>query len=69
MNHVLSPSKNLNGYYKSAEVETLSALLLKREAAQVFGKGAKASKEALINNLVSLLYNYRQKCASQSSPS
>ena len=32
-------------------------------------KGAKTTRESIINNLVALLYNYRTHCATTSSPS
>jgi len=56
-------AKNLNGYFKGADVETLTAFILKKEASRVMVKGAKVTKENVINNLVNLLYVYRQKCA------
>lgn len=62
-------AKNLNGYFKAADVETLSDFLVKRYASRVVSIGAKATKESMINTLVTLLHTYRQKCAAQSSPS
>jgi len=59
----------LNGHFKAADVETLADFTIKREASRIFQRGAKATKESIINNLVSLLHSYRQKCAAQSSPS
>lgn len=56
-------AKNLNGYFKGADVETLSAFTIKREASRIMVKGAKLTKEGVINNLVNLLHVYRQKCA------
>lgn len=68
-NYNLQVAKNLNGYYKAADVETLSSFIIKREASRIMVRGAKATKESVINNLVNLLFVYRQKCAAQSSPS
>jgi len=62
-------AKNLNGYFKAADVETLSDFMIKREASRVMQRGAKATKESINNNLVNLLHTYRTKCAAQSSPS
>lgn len=52
-------AKNLNGYFKGADVETLTAFILKREASRIMVKGAKITKENIINNLVNLLFVYR----------
>lgn len=56
-------AKNLNAYYKSADCEALSLFIIKREASRIMARGAKITKENIINNLVSLLYNYRTNCA------
>lgn len=58
-NQSLQLSKNLNGHVKAADVETLADFTIKREASRVFQRGAKATKESIINNLVALLHNYR----------
>jgi hypothetical protein len=62
-------AKNLNAYYKAADCEALSVFSVKHEVSRVMVKGAKGAKESTINNLVNLLYVYRQKCAAQTSPS
>ena len=56
-------AKALNAYFKAADVETLSDFLVKRYASRAPTIGAKATKEAIINTLVSLLHVYRQKCS------
>lgn len=60
--------KTLNGYFKTADVETLSQFIIRREATKIMVKGSVNSKQSLINGLVDLLFTYRQKCATQSSP-
>lgn len=62
-------AKNLNSYYKSADVEALAQFMIKKEASRIMQKGSKVAKENIINGLVNLLYNYRTNCAQQSSPS
>ena len=62
-NQSLQIAKNLNAYFKAADVETLSDFLIKRYASRVMSVGAKVTKETIINNLVTLLHIYRQKCA------
>lgn len=53
----------MNSFYKAADCETLSEFMVKKEIARAMSRGAKATREAIINNLVTLLYVYRQKCA------
>jgi len=62
-NQSMQLAKNLNGYFKAADVETLSDFMIKREASRVMSRGAKVTKESIVNNLVNLLYTYRSKCA------
>lgn len=52
-------AKNLSAHFKAADVETLSDFLLKRYASRIPTLGAKATKESIINNLVTLLHTYR----------
>jgi protein transport protein SEC24 len=52
----LPVSKNINTYFKSADVEALSHFLVKKEVSRVFQKGPKAVRESVINTLVTLLY-------------
>jgi len=49
----------LNGYFKAADVETLSDFMIRREASRIASRGAKNTKESIINNLVTLLHVYR----------
>ena len=65
----LPAAKNLNAYYKATDVEALAQFVTKRELSKVTHRGAKATREAIINSLVSLLFNYRTHCATTSSPS
>lgn len=58
-NQSLQLSKNLNGYFKAADVETLADFTIKRYASRVMSVGAKTTKESIINNLVTLLHTYR----------
>lgn len=62
-NQGLQLVKNLNGYYKAADVETLSQFIIRREATRIMLKGSMPTKQAMINGLVDLLYTYRIKCA------
>lgn len=68
-NMSLPVAKNMNSYFKATDVETLSMFILKRDLSKVSLKGSKTTREVIINNLVSLLYNYRIHCATSSSPS
>ena len=65
----LPVAKNLNEYYKKADVEALSFYIVRKEVSKAFIKGAKITRETIINNLVTLLFNYRTHCATTSSPS
>jgi protein transport protein SEC24 len=58
-NQCLQLAKNLNGYFKAADVETLADFTVKREASRAMQRGPKATKEQIINNLVNLLHAYR----------
>ena len=62
-------AKNLTTYFKAADQEGLSQFMIKREVSRVFVRGAKVTKEAIVNNLVTLLHTYRNKCATSTSPS
>ncbi len=68
-NYNLLIAKNLNAYYKAADQETLAEFMIKHELSRVFSRGAKATRELMTNNLVNLLYVYRQKCAAKTPPS
>eukprot|EP00349_Pseudokeronopsis_sp_Brazil_P002794 CAMPEP_0202963266 /NCGR_PEP_ID=MMETSP1396-20130829/7245_1 /ASSEMBLY_ACC=CAM_ASM_000872 /TAXON_ID= /ORGANISM="Pseudokeronopsis sp., Strain Brazil" /LENGTH=361 /DNA_ID=CAMNT_0049684321 /DNA_START=1043 /DNA_END=2128 /DNA_ORIENTATION=+ len=63
-NQMVPVCKNLNGYFKSGDVEAVAEFIVKREVSKVSLRGAKASREALMNNLVTMLYNYRHQCSS-----
>lgn len=58
-NYALPITKNLNAYFKSADVEALTEFVVKKELSRSIQKGTKNTREAMINNLVTLLYNYR----------
>lgn len=63
-NFNLPVAKHLNVYYKSTDVEALSQFIIKKELSRMPQKGCKATRESIINNLVTLLHNYRTHCAS-----
>ena len=65
----LPVAKNLNEYYKKTDCEALAFYLLRKELSRSFIRGSKPTRESLINNLVTLLFNYRTHCATTSSPS
>lgn len=50
-------------------MEVLTEFIIRKELSKQTLKGAKTVRECMINNLVSLLYNYRVNCAQNSSPS
>lgn len=52
-------AKNLNAYYKGADCEAFSQFMIKKEVVKLMIRGAKSTREAIINNLVNLLYVYR----------
>jgi hypothetical protein len=62
-NYCLTVAKSLNAYYKATDSETLTEFMVKKEIARIMQKGAKITRESVINNLVTLLFTYRQKCA------
>ena len=49
LNMNLPVAKNLNAYFKSADVETLSHFLIMKDLSKVMLKGAKNTKEHIIN--------------------
>jgi protein transport protein SEC24 len=65
----LPVAKNLNEYFKKTDVEALSFYIIRKEVSKAMIKGAKVTRESIINNLVTLLHNYRTHCAATSSPS
>lgn len=65
----LPVAKNLNEYFKKTDVEALSFYILRKELSRSLVKGPKVTREHIINNLVTLLFNYRTHCATTSSPS
>jgi protein transport protein SEC24 len=62
-------AKNLYSYFKSADVESVAQFKVRSELSQAVRRGAKNTKEKLINDLVDMLSNYRTQCASQTNPS
>ena len=52
-------AKNLYAYFKSADVENVAQFKIRSELSQVVRRGAKNTKEKMINDLVDMLSNYR----------
>lgn len=65
----LPVTKNLNSYFKAADVEVVAQFMIRKDLCRYPQIGAKAIKELITSNLVTLLHTYRTQCASQSSPS
>ena len=55
-NHSIPVAKNMSAYFKSADVEATSQFVVRKELSKVALRGVKAVKEALLNNMVTLLY-------------
>jgi len=69
MNYSWNTASNLYNYFKSADVENVAQFKIRNELSQAMKKGAKNTKEKLINDLIEMLYTYRNQCANQSNPS
>jgi len=55
-NQSMQIAKNLNSYFKAADVETLADFQIRRYASRVPSLGPKSTKETIFNNLVTLLH-------------
>ena len=62
-NYAWLVSQNLYNYCKSADVESVSQFQIRQNLTQVTRKGAKSTKEKVINDLVEMLTNYRNLCS------
>ena len=58
-NYQWKVAQNLYGYCKSADVESVAQFKLRHDLTEVPKKGAKGTKEKVINDLVDMLTNYR----------
>lgn len=67
-NSSIPVSKNLNAYYKAADNEATTLLIVKREMSKLMSRGSKSIRESVTNLLVTHLHAYRQYCASNSAP-
>jgi hypothetical protein len=54
---------NLFSYFKSADVENLAQFKIRNELSQAIKRGAKNTKEKLLNDLIEMLHVYRTQCA------
>ena len=68
-NYSWKVTKNLYNYFKSSDVESVTQFKMRSELSQLAKKGAKNTKEKMINDLVGMLHTYKQKVASQTNPS
>ena len=67
INHALKTSTDLMTNFKGLDVEALGLLLLRKNFITLTSQTSKQIREALINQLVNILYSYRFNCANQSS--
>jgi protein transport protein SEC24 len=69
MNFHWTAAPNLYSYFKSADVENLAQFKIRNELSQAIKRGAKNTKEKLLNDLIEMLHVYRTQCANQTNPS
>ena len=69
LNYQWMVASSLYNYCRSSDVESVSQFKLRQNLTQVAKKGAKGTKESMINELVEMLTNYRNLCANQTNPS
>lgn len=69
LNYQWMVASSLYNYCRSSDVESVSQFKLRQNLTQVTKKGAKGTKESMINELVEMLTNYRNLCANQTNPS
>lgn len=63
MNFSWQVASSLYNYFKSADVESLVQFKIRNELSQAFKRGAKNTKEKLLNDLIEMLHVYRSQCA------
>lgn len=63
MNFSWPVASSLYNYFKSADVENLAQFKIRNELSQAIKKGAKNTKEKLLNDLIEMLHIYRSQCA------
>jgi len=68
INVKLNTSKDLVNIFRSADVEAVAQLLIKKYIVQINSTPIKAIRDSLTSKLVDILYNYRIHCATSSSP-
>ena len=68
MNYSWNVAKNLYDYCRSCDVESVAQYKIRLALTFVNKKGAKGTKEMIINELVEMLTNYRNLCANQTNP-
>jgi hypothetical protein len=59
MNFSWVVAPNLYSYFKSADVESVAQFKVRNELSQAFKRGAKSTKEKLLNDLIEMLHTYR----------
>jgi protein transport protein SEC24 len=69
MNYSWTVASSMFNYFKSADVENLAQFKIRNELTQAPKRGAKATKEKLLNDLIEMLHTYRTSCANQTNPS
>lgn len=69
MNFQWMVSVSIYNYFKSADVENVAQFKIRNELSQAQKRGAKNTKEKLLNDLIEMLHNYRSLCANQTNPS
>ena len=68
-NFSLTVQSGLNDYYRAVNCETFCAYFLRQKLSTIDKFGAKNIREQLVDVLVEILTNYRQKCSANSAPS
>lgn len=63
MNFSWVVAQNLYSYFKSADVENVAQFKVRNELSQAFKRGAKSTKEKLLNDLIEMLHTYRTQCS------
>jgi len=62
-------SNDLVAIFRACDVEAVAQLTIKKHISTISTTSVPQIKKTLLENLVNILYNYRQHCASGSSPS
>lgn len=59
MNYSWVVASSMFNYFKSADIENLAQFKIRNELSQAPKRGAKATKEKVLNDLVEMLSTYR----------